>query len=74
MRERKRNEVINLLREDANRLRASDRGLQIWLIGSYAVGNWDTFSDIDVVCVSDVPPVSENLSPQPSLSHKPVLH
>lgn len=54
LRERKRNEVINLLREDANRLRASDRGLQLWLIGSYAVGNWDTFSDIDVVCVSDV--------------------
>lgn len=52
LRERKRSEVISLLRDDVQRLRANDPDLKFWLIGSYAVGNWDSYSDIDVVCVS----------------------
>lgn len=52
LRERKRSEVISLLRDDVQRLRADDPDLKFWLIGSYAVGNWDSYSDIDVVCVS----------------------
>jgi predicted nucleotidyltransferase len=52
LREKKRNEVISLLRDDVQRLRVNDPDLRFWLIGSYAVGNWDSYSDIDVVCVS----------------------
>ena len=52
LRERKRSEVISLLRDDVERLRVDDPDLKLWLIGSYAVGNWDSYSDIDVVCVS----------------------
>ena len=52
LRESKRSEVISLLREDVQRLRANDPDLKFWLIGSYAVGNWDSCSDVDVVCVS----------------------
>lgn len=52
LREKKRNDVINSLTIDINRLRKTDPDLKLWLIGSYAAGNWDTYSDIDVVCVS----------------------
>jgi len=52
LRERKRSEVISLLRDDVKRLRVDDPDLKFWLIGSYAVGNWDSYSDVDVVCVS----------------------
>lgn len=49
---KKRNEIISLLEEDVRRLRLDDPDLKFWLIGSYAVGNWDSYSDIDIVCVS----------------------
>ena len=52
LREKKRSEIISLLRDDVQRLRADDPDLKFWLIGSYAVGNWDSNSDIDIVCVS----------------------
>jgi len=53
LRERKKNEVIDLLREDVNRLRSSDLRVRVLLIGSFATGDWDSYSDIDVICVSD---------------------
>lgn len=34
-------------------MRIDDPDLKFWLIGFYAVGNWDSYSDVDVVCVSD---------------------
>ena len=53
LREKRRGEVISSLQDDVNRLREADPNLKFWLIGSYAVSNWDAYSDVDVVCVSN---------------------
>lgn len=54
VRERKRDGVIKLLSEDAERMRQHDANLRLWLIGSFATGTWDAYSDVDVVCVSSI--------------------
>ena len=51
IRERKREERIQVLRSQAGSLLTTFDGCSLWLFGSLARGDWDAFSDVDVLAV-----------------------
>ena len=51
IRERKREERIQALRSQAGSLLTTFDGCSLWLFGSLARGDWDAFSDVDVLAV-----------------------
>lgn len=51
IRERKREERIQALRSQAGLLLSHFDGCSLWLFGSLARGDWDAFSDVDVLAV-----------------------
>ena len=51
IRERKREERIQTLRSQAGSLSTTFDGCSLWLFGSLARGDWDAFSDVDVLAV-----------------------
>ena len=51
IRERKREKRIHALRSQAGSLLTMFDGCSLWLFGSLARGDWDAFSDVDVLAV-----------------------
>ncbi len=51
IRERKREERVQALRSKASSLLSHFDGCSLWLFGSLARGDWDAFSDVDVLAV-----------------------
>ena len=51
IRERKREERVQALRNQASSLLSHLDGCSLWLFGSLARGDWDAFSDVDVLAV-----------------------
>ena len=51
IRERKREERVQALRKQASSLLSNLDGCSLWLFGSLARGDWDAFSDVDVLAV-----------------------
>jgi len=52
IRRRKRDARISLLRQQANAVLSEQPGGSLWLFGSWARGDWDGFSDVDVLAVA----------------------
>jgi len=52
IRVRKRADRVQLLRENAEQLLRQHPGSSLWLFGSLARGDWDAFSDVDVLVVA----------------------
>lgn len=51
IREQKREERVQTLRRKASSLLSHFEGCSLWLFGSLARGDWDAFSDVDVLAV-----------------------
>lgn len=49
VRQDKFNQILTGLKHDASKLHYAD----FYLFGSFSTGKWDSFSDVDIVCVSD---------------------
>lgn len=45
------NQILNSVRGDTDRLRKAGRLDRAWLIGSFANGQWDATSDIDLIII-----------------------
>ena len=52
IRRRKQAERLNGLHQQAKRLLAEQAGGSLWLFGSWARGDWDGFSDVDVLAIA----------------------
>ena len=52
IRRRKRDEKIGLLQQQASDLLLAHPNTHLWLFGSWARGDWDGFSDVDVLAVA----------------------
>ncbi|MEC8441441.1 MAG: nucleotidyltransferase domain-containing protein [Cyanobacteriota bacterium] len=52
IRRRKQAERLKAPRQQANNLLIDQPGGSLWLFGSWARGDWDCFSDVDVVAVA----------------------
>ena len=52
IRRRKQAERLNGLHQQARNLLAQQPGGSLWLFGSWARGDWDGFSDVDVLAVA----------------------
>ena len=52
IRRRKRDEKIGLLQQQASDLLTAHPNSHLWLFGSWARGDWDGFSDVDVLAVA----------------------
>ena len=52
IRRRKRDARISLLREQACDLLKDHPNADLWLFGSWARGDWDAFSEVDVLAVA----------------------
>ena len=53
IRRRKHAERLSDLRQKASALLADQPGGSLWLFGSWARGDWDGFSDVDVLALTD---------------------
>ena len=62
IRERKREERVQALRSKASSLLSHFDGCSLWLFGSLARGNWDAFSDVDVLAVGRDQECADRLS------------
>lgn len=52
IREQRRSERLVALRQGAAALVSSHLGAEVWLFGSLARGDWDAFSDVDLLAVA----------------------
>ena len=52
IRRRKQAERLNGLHQQASSVLAEHPGSSLWLFGSWARGDWDGFSDVDVLAVA----------------------
>ena len=52
IRRRKREQRLRDLRRDAATALANQPGSSLWLFGSWARGDWDSYSDVDVLAVA----------------------
>ena len=64
IRERKREERVQALRKQASSLLSNLDGCSLWLFGSLARGDWDAFSDVDVLAVGRDQECADRLSDQ----------
>ena len=53
IRRRKHAERLSDLRQKASSLLVDQPGGSLWLFGSWARGDWDGFSDVDVLALTD---------------------
>ena len=52
IRRRKRDQRIDLLRQQASALLMDHPNAHLWLFGSWARGDWDAFSDVDLLAIA----------------------
>ena len=52
IRRRRQAERLSLLKQQANLVLSEQPGGSLWLFGSWARGDWDGFSDVDVLAVA----------------------
>ena len=52
IRQRKRDARIRLLRQQASALLMDHPDAHLWLFGSWARGDWDAFSDVDLLAIA----------------------
>ena len=52
IRRRKQAERLSVLQQQANVVLGEQPGGSLWLFGSWARGDWDGFSDVDVLAVA----------------------
>ena len=52
IRRRKRDEKIGLLQQQASDLLLAHPNTHLWLFGSWARGDWDAFSDVDLLAIA----------------------
>ena len=52
IRRRKRDARISLLRQEACALLMDHPNADLWLFGSWARGDWDAFSDVDLLAIA----------------------
>ena len=52
IRRRKRDARISLLRQQACELLMDHPNADLWLFGSWARGDWDAFSDVDLLAIA----------------------
>ena len=52
IRRRKRDQRIDLLRQQASALLKDHPNADLWLFGSWARGDWDAFSDVDLLAIA----------------------
>ena len=52
IRRRKRDQRIDLLRQQASALLMDHPNADLWLFGSWARGDWDAFSDVDLLAIA----------------------
>ena len=52
IRRRKRDQRIDLLRQQASALLMDHPNADLWLFGSWARGDWDAFSDVDLLATA----------------------
>ena len=52
IRRRKRDARISLLRQQASALLMDHPNADLWLFGSWARGDWDAFSDVDLLAIA----------------------
>ena len=64
IRERKWEERVQALRSQASSLLSHFDGCSLWLFGSLARGDWDAFSDLDVLAVGRDQECADRLSDQ----------
>lgn len=62
IREQRRSERLVALREGAAVLVASHPGSEVWLFGSLARGDWDGFSDVDLLAVAPTAAAADALA------------
>ena len=52
IRRRKRDQRIDQLRQQASALLVDHPNAHLWLFGSWARGDWDAFSDVDLLAIA----------------------
>ena len=62
LRQRRRAERIDELRRAAEALLDRRSGLEVWLFGSWARGDWDARSDVDLIAVGPTKEEAEQLA------------
>lgn len=62
IREQRRKERIDVLRLAVSLLISSASQQQVWLFGSLARGDWDAYSDVDLLAVAADQPAAEALA------------
>ena len=62
IREQRRQERLNQLRQSVAPLLADPSQEEIWLFGSLARGDWDAYSDVDLLAVAADQPTAERLA------------
>jgi len=62
IREQRRSERLKQLRLGAKRVAASCPRGQVWLFGSLARGDWDAYSDVDLLAIAPTKPAADALA------------
>jgi predicted nucleotidyltransferase len=62
IRQQRRAERIDELRRAVASLLANRPGLEVWLFGSWARGDWDALSDLDLIAVGPTKEAAEQLA------------
>ena len=58
----KREQRLSRLQEEAQQLIVSYPGCSLWLFGSLARGDWDAYSDVDMLAVAPTPREADQLA------------
>ncbi len=62
IREHKRNAKLAQLHQGASALLATHPGCEVWLFGSLARGDWDAYSDVDLLAIAPSKAVADGLA------------
>jgi predicted nucleotidyltransferase len=62
IRQRSHSRRLATLREGIAGLLPQHPGAEVWLFGSLARGDWDAFSDVDLLAVAPTPPLADALA------------
>jgi len=62
IRQRLRGQRIETLRSSIEPLLAGKAGAEVWLFGSLARGDWDAYSDVDLLAIAPAKPEAEALA------------
>lgn len=62
IREQRRSARLAALREGAAAVATTHPDAEVWLFGSLARGDWDAFSDVDLLAIAPCKPAAEALA------------